>query len=176
MLKSASLFFLSATLFAQTAPLPKGVTRGPSVEGITEYRLDNGLEVLLFPDPSKETITVNMTYLVGSKHENYGETGMAHLLEHMVFKGSPKHTAIPSELSEHGSRPNGSTSFDRTNYFETFRASDENLKWALDLEADRMVNSYIRKSDLDLEMTVVRNEFEMGENNPVSILMERVMS
>jgi zinc protease len=176
MMKSASLFFLSATLFAQTITLPKGVTRGPSVEGITEYRLDNGLQVLLFPDPSKETITVNMTYLVGSKHENYGETGMAHLLEHMVFKGSPKHTDIPKELSEHGSRPNGSTSFDRTNYFETFRASDENLKWALDLEADRMVNSFIRKTDLDSEMTVVRNEFEMGENNPVSILLERVMS
>jgi zinc protease len=146
------------------------------VEGITEYHLDNGLEVLLFPDPSKETITVNMTYLVGSKHENYGETGMAHLLEHMVFKGSPKHTDIPKELSDHGARPNGSTSYDRTNYFETFRATDENLKWALDLESDRMVNSFIRKKDLDSEMTVVRNEFEMGENNPLGILLERVMS
>jgi zinc protease len=174
-MKTVSLLFLSATLFAQ-APLPKGFTRGPSVEGITEYRLDNGLEVLLFPDPSKETITVNVTYLVGSKHENYGETGMAHLLEHMVFKGSPKHTDIPKELTDHGARPNGSTSYDRTNYFETFRATDENLKWALDLESDRMVNSFIRKSDLDSEMTVVRNEFEMGENNPLSILMERVMS
>jgi zinc protease len=175
-MKTVSLFFLAVALYAQTPSLPKGVTRGPSVEGITEYRLDNGLVVLLFPDPSKETITVNMTYLVGSKHENYGETGMAHLLEHMVFKGSPKHKDIPKELSEHGSRPNGSTSYDRTNYFETFGATDENLKWALDLESDRMVNSFILKKDLDSEMTVVRNEFEMGENNPLSILMERVMS
>src|SRR5881397_2741420 len=106
----------------QSAPvtLPSGVERVTSVEGITEYRLANGLRVLLFPDQTKQTITVNMTYLVGSAMENYGETGMAHLLEHMLFKGSPKHTNIPQELSTHGARPNGSTTTDRTNYFETF--------------------------------------------------------
>jgi zinc protease len=147
-----------------------------SVEGITEYRLQNGLRVLLFPDQSKQTITVNITYMVGSKHENYGETGMAHLLEHLVFKGTPKHTNIPQELTEHGARPNGTTWVDRTNYFETFNATEENLKWALDLEADRMVNSFIAKKDLDSEMTVVRNEFESGENDPFGVLMERVMS
>ena len=76
-----------------------------SVEGITEYRLANGLKVLLFPDPSKQTITVNITYIVGSKHENYGETGMAHLLEHLVFKGTPNHPNIPQELTAHGARP-----------------------------------------------------------------------
>ncbi|HEY5610036.1 MAG TPA: insulinase family protein [Thermoanaerobaculia bacterium] len=97
--------------FAQTsAPsLPKGISKVTSVEGITEYRLANGLRVLLFPDPSKPTITVNITYLVGSKHENYGETGMAHLLEHLVFKGTPKHPNIPQELTSHGARPNGTT-------------------------------------------------------------------
>lgn len=152
---------------------PQKVT---SVEGITEYRLQNGLRVLLFPDQSKQTITVNIVYMVGSKHENYGETGMAHLLEHLVFKGSPKHPNIPQELTEHGSQPNGTTWYDRTNYFETFNATEENLKWALDLEADRMVNSYIAKKDLDTEMTVVRNEFEMGENDPSSVLEERITS
>ncbi len=152
------------------------MTRAASVEGITEYRLANGLRVLIFPDQTKQTITVNMTYLVGSKHENYGETGMAHLLEHLVFKGTPKHTDIPKELTEHGTRPNGSTWFDRTNYFETFSATDENLKWALDLEADRMLNSFIAKKDLDSEMTVVRNEFEMGENSPFGVLVDRVFS
>lgn len=151
-------------------------TKVTSVEGITEYRLQNGLRVLLFPDPSKQTITVNITYMVGSKHENYGETGMAHLLEHLVFKGTPKHPNIPQELTEHGARPNGTTWVDRTNYFETFNATEENLQWALDLESDRMVNSYIAKKDLDSEMTVVRNEFESGENDPFSVLMERVMS
>ena len=148
-----------------------------SVEGITEYRLQtNGLRILLFPDLSKPTITVNMTYLVGSRHENYGETGMAHLLEHLLFKGSKNHPNVPKELQDHGSRPNGTTWFDRTNYFETFQASDGNLDWALDLEADRMVNSFVAKKDLDSEMTVVRNEFERGENSPMNVLEERVMS
>jgi zinc protease len=167
----------SSAAFAQTAPaLPKGIELVTSVEGITEYRLANGLRVLMFPDPSKQTITVNMTYLVGSATENYGETGMAHLLEHMVFKGTPKHTNIPGELTSHGARPNGSTWSDRTNYFETFAATDENLNWALDLESDRMVNSFIAKKDLDSEMTVVRNEFELGENSPFSVLLERSMA
>ena len=73
---------------------------------------------------------------------------MAHLLEHMVFKGTPDHPDIPKELSNHGARPNGTTYYDRTNYFETFNATEENLDWALDLEADRMMNSYIAKEDL----------------------------
>jgi zinc protease len=156
--------------------LPKGIERASSVEGITEYRLVNGLRVLMFPDQTKQTITVNVTYLVGSATENYGETGMAHLLEHMVFKGTPKHTNIPQELTAHGARPNGSTWSDRTNYFETFSATDENLNWALDLESDRMINSFVAKKDLDSEMTVVRNEFELGENNPFNVLLERTMA
>jgi zinc protease len=150
--------------------------KGATVEGITEYRLANGLKVLLFPDQSKPTVTVNITYLVGSRHEAYGETGMAHLLEHLVFKGTPKHRDIPKELSERGARPNGTTWFDRTNYFETISASDENLTWALDLEADRMVNSYIAAKDLESEMTVVRNEFESGENSPERTLWQTLMA
>ncbi|MGH9904540.1 MAG: M16 family metallopeptidase [Pyrinomonadaceae bacterium] len=161
---------------APAAALPKGIERVTSVEGITEYRLANGLRVLMFPDQTKQTITVNMTYLVGSATENYGETGMAHLLEHLVFKGTPRHPNIPQELTSHGSRPNGTTWSDRTNYFETFAATDENLNWALDLEADRMVNSFISKKDLDSEMTVVRNEFELGENSPFGVLLDRVMA
>lgn len=170
---TATLLLIAFNAIAQNA-LPAGVERVTSVEGITEYRLKNGLRVLIFPDQSKQTVTVNVTYLVGSKHENYGETGMAHLLEHLVFKGTPKHPNIPAELTEHGTRPNGSTWYDRTNYYETFAATEENLKWALDLESDRMINSYIAKKDLDSEMTVVRNEFEMGENDPFGVLLERI--
>ncbi len=162
------------------AQLPAGVTEVASVEGITEYQLDNGLRFLLFPDQSKQQITVNITYLVGSRHEGYGETGMAHLLEHLVFKGTPNHPDIPQELTEHGAFPNGTTWFDRTNYFETVPATDENadenLEWALDLEADRMVNSFIAQEDLDSEMTVVRNEWESGENSPQGVLQKRVLS
>lgn len=166
----------AASVTKPAVAIPEGIIKVTSVEGITEYQLKNGLRVLLFPDPSKPTITVNITYMVGSRHENYGETGMAHLLEHLVFKGTPKHTNIPKELTEHGTRPNGTTSFDRTNYFETFQATDENLEWALDLESDRMVNSFIAKKDLDSEMTVVRNEFEQGENSPQAVLTERMLS
>lgn len=166
------LLFVLVNSYAQN--LPKGAKKINSVEGITEYHLDNGLKVLLFPDPSKPTITVNITYLVGSRHEGYGEAGMAHLLEHMVFKGTPRHPDIMQELTEHGARPNGTTWYDRTNYYETFAASEENLKWALDLEADRMINSFIAKKDLDSEFSVVRNEFEAGENSPFRVLMQRV--
>src|SRR5688500_15338026 len=167
----------TSTQQATAAPaLPKGFERVTSVEGITEYRLANGLRVLMFPDQTKQNITVNIVYHIGSRHENYGETGMAHLLEHLVFKGTPKHPNIPQELTSHGARPNGTTWTDRTNYFETFAATDEHLNWALDLEADRRVNSHIAKKDLDSEMTVVRNEFELGENSPFRELLDRTMA
>ena len=168
--------FLAMSMTAM-AQLPANFEKVTSVEGITEYKLkSNGLKVLIFPDPSKQTMTVNITYQVGSRHEGYGETGMAHLLEHMVFKGSPKHKDIPSEFKAKGANFNGTTWVDRTNYFETFTATDENLEWALDLESDRMLNSFIAKKDLETEFSVVRNEFESGENDPSGVLMERVMS
>ena len=151
------------------------IKKTASVEGIMEYALDNGMKVLLFPDNSSQTITVNITYLVGSRHEGYGEKGMAHLLEHLVFKGTPSHEDIPNELTERGARANGTTWYDRTNYYETFNATDDNLEWALDLESDRMMNSYISKEDLDSEFSVVRNEFESGENSPSRTLSQKVI-
>ena len=167
------LCFTTTMIYAQ---IP-GIKKITEVEGITEYQVEkNGLKVLLFPDNSKATMTVNITYLVGSRHEGYGETGMAHLLEHLVFKGTPRHPNVPEELNKHGAQFNGTTWLDRTNYFETFAATDENLEWALDLESDRMVNSFIAKKDLESEMTVVRNEFEKGENSPEGILNQRVIS
>ena len=168
---AAALVSLSASA-AGTA----GVQEMSTVEGITEYQLDNGLQVLLFPDPSQPTITVNVTYRVGSRHEGRGEAGMAHLLEHMVFKGTPSHPNIWGALEDHGATFNGSTWVDRTNYFETLPANDENLEFAIKMESDRMVNSLIRAEDLAKEMTVVRNEFEMGENSPSAVLSERMMS
>ncbi len=158
------------------AVLPAGVTQSSMIEGITEYRLANGLTVLLFPDASKPTTIVNVTYQVGSAHENYGETGMAHLLEHMVFKGTPTRGNLMTELGKRGMQFNGTTGNDRTNYFESFTANPENLDWALSMEADRMVNSLIRRVDLDSEMTVVRNEFESGENNPQLVLLGKMLA
>ncbi len=175
---------------AQTATAPVVATAEPAavqtkpaaakkirtVEGITEYRLDNGLQVLLFPDPTQSTVTVNITYLVGSRHEGYGETGMAHLLEHMMFKGTPRHRNVLKLLGEKGAMANGTTWLDRTNYYETLPASQDNLDWTLALEADRMRNASISPDDLKTEFSVVRNEFEMGENNPQGVLDERIVS
>ncbi|MES2047340.1 MAG: pitrilysin family protein, partial [Pseudomonadota bacterium] len=159
-----------------------------SVEGITEYRLGNGMRVMLFPDASKPTLTTNIIYMVGSRHENYGETGMAHLLEHLLFKpsanfGGKKGTKTPVEvLNSIGGQFNGTTWYDRTNYYATFPANDDNLKQMLAVEADRMVNANIDQNDLwnpktnKGEMTVVRNEFEMGESDPVGVTMERIQA
>src|SRR5512134_572603 len=170
---SVALLLTAGFASAQNVALPGGMTRGPSIEGITEYRLPNGLRVILYPDPAKPTATVNITYLVGSRHENYGETGMAHLLEHLIFKGSKKFPNPEVEFSRRGFQNNGTTWLDRTNYYSTFQASDDNLKWAIDWSADAMVNSFIAKKDLDSEMTVVRNEFEMGQNDPPRLMFQR---
>ena len=175
----AALVFLAAPFVAPPAlaqTLPAGVSRVQSVEGINEYRLANGLQVLLIPDDSKPTTTVNLTYHVGSRHENYGETGMAHLLEHLLFKGSPKHPKVWAEFTRRGLAANGSTWFDRTNYTASFSANDDNLRWYLGWQADSMTHSYIARRDLDTEMTVVRNEMEMGENSPDRILFSKTLA
>src|ERR1043166_4318378 len=169
----AALALIAFTAFSQQ--LPQGVQKVTSVEGINEYSLPNGLHVLLFPDTSKPKVTVNMTYLVGSRFEGYGETGMAHLLEHMLFKETKSGRDVKKELSDHGADFNGTTSYDRTNYFETVAATDDNLRWAIGLEAERMTGMKMEKALLDTEMTVVRSEFEMGENNPGRILQQRVL-
>jgi zinc protease len=166
-----SVFLLLWVGSALAAELPQ---KSVSIEGITEWRLANGLKLLTLPDPGVDTITVHITYLVGSRHEGYGEKGMAHLLEHLLFKGSKRHPNLKEEFTRRGGRWNGTTSNDRTNYFETLAATDDNLAWAIAMEADRMVNSFVSKQDLDSEMTVVRNEFEMGENSPGGVLFQRM--
>ena len=175
----AGILLVGLALSTQTAPAAETAAaprKGVTVEGITEYRLGNGVRALLYPDPSSAKVTVNMTVFVGSRHEGYGETGMAHLLEHMLFKGTPNHPAIPKALRDRGADFNGTTWVDRTNYYETLPASDDNLEFAVRLEADRLVNSYVKREDLLSEMTVVRNEFEAGENNPQGILSQRMLA
>ena len=156
---------------AQERPRPVVV-----YSGISEYRLPNGLRVLLYPDANAPTVTVNATYLVGSRLDGYGETGEAHLLEHLMFKGSNGHPDLYREFSSHGIAPtgrSGNTTADRTSFLETLPASDEELEWALRMEADRMVNSLLRKQDLDSEMTVVRNEWDASEGNSLQVLLKR---
>lgn len=161
------------SVYAQKAETPKYIT---NVEGVKEYSLNNGLKVLLIPDASQSNMVVNIVYNVGSRNEGYGEKGMAHLLEHMLFKSTKNLGDIKKMLSDKGGNANGTTWFDRTNYYEVFPSSDENLKWSIEMEADRMINSTILQTDLDKEFSVVRNEFEIGENNPDGVLQDRILS
>jgi zinc protease len=170
------LLSLSLVTLLATNSYSQEATFVTSVEGIKEYSLPNGLKILLIPDAAQSNVIVNIVYGVGSRHEGYGESGMAHLLEHMLFKRSSKFTDIKKTIADKGAEANGTTYYDRTNYYEVLPASDENLKWALDMESDRMVTSAILQSDLDSEFSVVRNEFEIGENNPSGVLNDRVLS
>ena len=170
-------FFIFLIVCLHNQPVQAGLKKVTSVEGITEYQMDNGMRVLLFPDSSQPKFTVNITYFVGSRHEGRGEKGMAHLLEHMLFKGTEKYGNIIKLLSARGAQFNGTTWVDRTNYYETLPSDQKaNLEFSLELEAERMVNSLILSEDLETEFTVVRNEFERGENNPIQILYQRMMS
>ncbi|MFZ6871670.1 M16 family metallopeptidase [Undibacterium sp. Di27W] len=167
------------SLHSQTlaAPaLPANIVQVQTVEGITEYRLPNGFKFLLMPDKSTSTTTIGMTYLVGSRNEGAGQTGYAHLLEHMLFKGSKNYPQLSKQMNEKGMHSNAMTFPDRTHYFANFEANDSELDWILSLEADRMQNARILKSELDTEMTVVRNELERRENNAHDTLKRRVQS
>ena len=175
LLTAAVVFYagLYTPVYSQKAETPKFIS---NTEGIKEYSLSNGMKVLLLSDPSQSNAVVNIVYNVGSKHEGYGEKGMAHLLEHMLFKSTKKLGDIKKMLSDKGGNANGTTWYDRTNYYEVFPSNDENLKWFLEMEADRMINATILQTDLDKEFSVVRNEFEIGENRPSGVLMERIVS
>jgi len=146
--------------------------------GIQEYRMtSNGLTVLLKEDHSAPVATFMVTYNVGSRNEAIGYTGSTHLLEHLMFKGSRKFNtdkgnSVFQLLQSLGARMNATTWLDRTNYFET--VPSEHLETAIEIEADRMRNAYIKEEDRQSEMTVVRNEFERGQNNPFGVLDEHI--
>ena len=184
-MKQKSLIWLllammqASLVLAQKTPAPKSSTSPTylrSIEGVKEYHLPNGLQILLVPDAAQTNVVVNVVYHVGSRLEGYGETGMAHLLEHMMFKGTKRFSSIKQTIADKGAFANGTTWYDRTDYFEILPAIDSNLIWALDMESDRMVNSLMKNEDLQKEFTVVRNEFEADENYPENILRERVIS
>ncbi|SHL51370.1 M16 family metallopeptidase [Chryseobacterium polytrichastri] len=175
LLGTAVLFFTGSIspAFSQSKEAPKFIS---NTEGVKEYSLKNGMKVLLIPDASQSNMVVNIVYNVGSKDEGYGEKGMAHLLEHMLFKSTKNMGDIKKQLSDKGGQANGTTWYDRTNYYEIFPSNEENLKWSLQMEADRMLNATILQTDLDKEFSVVRNEFEIGENNPTRVMMQNVFS
>jgi zinc protease len=158
---------LAASAHAQLKPVRE-------VEGVAEYALSNGLTVLVHSDVSKPTTTVNLVYMVGSKHEGNGESGSAHLLEHLLFKASATIADPKEEMTRRGARWNGTTSWERTNYFAQFSSDPETLAWMLGWLAESMTQAKLDKGDLDSEMTVVRNEMERAENSPERILGSRM--
>ncbi len=182
--KPLALSLLTAMLIA---PAPQWTAPAQAAEaqfirtqnGVQEYRLDNGLKVLLVENHAAPVVSVNIVYRVGSRNEASGYTGSTHFLEHMLFKGTPtfnkdKGTQIAQSLMEQGSRFNATTWLDRTNYFETLPSGQLDL--ALRLEADRMRNSFIADADRQSEMSVVRNELERGENNPGRVMWQNLFS
>ncbi|ETD71156.1 zinc protease [Pelistega indica] len=150
------------------------ITAIQTIEGITEYRLENGLQLLLIPDSSKPSTTVNMTYRVGSRHEQYGQTGMAHLLEHLVFRGSKNYPNALELFSQKGLSANGSTNTDRTNYYASFATNNETLSWYLHWQADTMQHLQINEENLKKEVDIVLNERERSQNNPIQVLFQRI--
>ena len=172
-------FMESITQPLARADVP-GFTYDKSLAGIAEYTLDsNGLDVLLKPDPSAPVVTFQVTYHVGSRNEVTGTTGATHLLEHLMYKGSehfndPSGNSVKQYLERVGGQYNAATSFDRTNYFATL--GRDNLEGYIAIEADRMRNLWLHAADLQAEMTVVRNEYERGENNPGNTLMKEVFA
>jgi zinc protease len=175
-----ALFALNAAPVcrAADAAIPEGFTHIRTDHDISEYRLDsNGLTVLLQPDHSAPAVSVLVTYHVGSRNESYGTTGATHLLEHMMFKGTTAHnkeagTGFDQTLERTGAITNATTSQDRTNYFETVGSKD--LPLAIEIEADRLRNLRLREDDRRPEMTVVRNEYERGENSPAEALEKEI--
>lgn len=139
--------------------------------GIEEYRMPNGLRVVLYPDSTAPKVTVNLTVLVGSVHEGAGEMGMAHVFEHVLFHSVEGFPDIASTLRDMGANYNGTTWFDRTNYFETVNATDENLETAIRLEAGRLGSAIINADDLAREGKIVESEFDIGASNPQRLVM-----
>ncbi len=171
----------SSAASAQELPSNKsiaaaGATLGPSVEGVTEYRWPNGFRALLAPDASKSKATVALHVFVGSRQESYGEHGIAHLFEHMLFKRTAKIPSIKKLLNAWGSSFNAFTSEDSTVYVETIPAKPEFIRGAIDLEAQRLRSAIISRDELATEWTVVRNELEWRESKPELSTVERMQS
>ncbi len=171
---------VSALALRAAAVAVEGFTLIKSLGGIDEYRLDaNGLSVLLLSDRTAPVATFMVTYRVGSRNEVTGTTGATHLLEHLMFKGSPnfnraKGNSIDQFLESVGAQYNATTYLDRTNYYA--QVGSEHLEGYMAIESDRLRNLWLHEDDRRPEMTVVRNEFEIGENDPTQALDKEIFA
>jgi zinc protease len=170
-IKKLSIFFL-LSFFLLTSIAEAGLR-----EQVFETVLPNGLKVILLENRKAPLVTFQVWYRVGSRNEAWGKTGLSHMLEHMMFKGTEK--VGPEEFSriiqENGGNDNAFTSYDYTAYFENLSA--DRVQVVIALEADRMRNLMLREEDFRTERMVVMEERRLRtEDNPQSVLIEQVMS
>ena len=175
-MKNCISVLAAALVFAcLPAAAQRSVQAKPQLEaeaaGISSYRLSNGFKIILIPFPSASNTRVELLVKSGSKFEGYGETGMAHLLEHMLFKGAGNRKNIKDDLTKLGASYNGTTTADRTNYFETVDPDPKKIDELIRIEADRFIRAKFTAQDLATEMTVVRNELENSEREPAQLVM-----
>jgi len=171
----SALVLLSAPLHATPVKHEIKITSQARLDaqtaGFSSYVLPNGFKIILVPYPSAANARVELLVKTGSKLEGYGETGMAHLLEHMLFKGAGKRANLKSDLTALGASWNGTTTTDRTNFFETVAAEPGKIDEVIRIEADRFIRASFTKEDLASEMSVVRNELERNDSDPGSLVM-----
>ncbi len=181
---SASIKNLSAALlvacFAGISPATGAPAAIPTYDhvdngGVSSYTLANGFKVILVPYPSAGQAKVSLVIRSGSMVEGYGESGMAHLLEHMIYLGAGKRQSVKDDLTKLNASWNGSTSADRTNYFATIPADQKKLEEIIRIKADMFLDPRFTEEDLRREMTVVRNEMEIGENSASSLAMKALL-
>ena len=167
---TAALIFCSANASSQVDHTTHARLDAQAA-GLSSYRLDNGFKIILIPFPSANNTRVELLVRSGSKFEGYGETGMAHLLEHMLFKGAGQRKNIKDDLTKLGASYNGTTTADRTNYFESVESDPLKVDELIRIEADRFIRAQFTAADLASEMTVVRNELENSEREPSRVVL-----
>ena len=171
-----SVLFALLLLMASTysAALEKVAERGD----IAKYRLANGLKIILAPDASGDAVFFNLIYQVGSLDDPEGKSGTAHLLEHLMFRGTEQRSgeALTQELSQRGIQFNATTSYDRTRYTAILDSDTEKLDFLLALEAERMTQLQFQQEILDAEREVVFREMELALDQPVAALGQAIMS
>src|SRR6188768_1179254 len=181
MLTGAAIVALAAAMPATAQQAPKPVPVSELVKRVDipyeTFTLANGLRVIVHTDRKAPIVAVSTWYDVGSKHEPKGKTGFAHLFEHLMFNGSENAPGDFFEpLKQVGATDfNGTTSFDRTNYFETVPRPA--LDRALFLESDRMgwLLGAIDQPTLDEQRGVVQNEKRQGDNQPYGLVYYKLL-
>lgn len=177
MKKLASLLLISLTATPLMAETESAQARPSAAERTFEHTLDNGMKIIVREDHRAPVMVSQVWYRVGSSYEHAGVTGVSHVLEHLMFKGTPK---VPSGefsklISQYGGSENAFTSYDYTGYYQIMSAN--NLPLSLELEADRMTNAIMPDDEFAKEIMVVKEERRLRtDDKPNSVAYERFMA